>query len=98
MFNHFIDKLDARLVNDDTTALTALESVLADFDLIAVPHSMAIEAAKEVAVQYQPIFQSTAASLLTFVAIRRRLKGDSTYRNHYVRLLAELKIDTLGVA
>ncbi len=77
--------------------LTAPESVLADFDLIAVPYSVGIQAAREAAQEYKPLLQGTAYPLLTFVAIRRKLTGDSTYRIHYVRLLRELKIDTLGV-
>jgi len=80
------------------SALVAIESVLADFDLIAVPHSLGIDAAQVAAETYKPIFEHTRRPLLEFVAIRRKLTGDSTYRLHYVRLLRELKIDTLGVA
>jgi len=97
MAGEFFSDLQEREAFFRITFLAVFESVLADFDLIAVPHNLGIQAAGVAAEAYRPILEHTSRPLLIFIAIRRRLAGESNYRKHYVRLLRELGIPTLAV-
>ena len=73
-------------------ALDIAENTLADFDLLAIPFSLDIEAAKEAAKVWEPILRDTAPALLPFVAIQRKLRGEAgqDYKKHYLHMLNEL--------
>ena len=83
----------------DASSLDAVEGVLTDFDLIAIPFCMGYELGRKVALAYEPILRSTAAKLLPFVAIQTKLRGqkDPTYKSPYLHLLAGLGIPLMEI-
>lgn len=75
------------------SVLEVLERTLMSFDLVAllVLHDMPL--AKEVARAHKAIFEYTAMPLLRFIAVQRQLRGEITYRSHYIGLLKALRVD-----
>jgi len=78
-------------------ALEAIEQTLADFDMIALPLSLGIEAAKKLAEAYKPMLERTAEPLLAFIAVHRQLRGEPKYREPYIQLLKFNRINTFGL-
>ena len=78
-------------------AMDAVDRALNDFDLLAIPVSLAVEHAKALAVAYRDPIESTAIEILPYVAIQRQLRGTPSYRAHYISLLQELNIPTMGL-
>ena len=62
----------------DVSSLDAVEGVLTDFDLIAIPFCLGYELGRKVALAYEPVLRSTAPKLLPFVAIQTKLRGQKT--------------------
>lgn len=95
-FNEFIRKLNAPIVEHDfpkgPSVLEIFESVLADYDLVAIPYALDVKAVKEIATQYAPVFERTSSHLQCFIEIRRRLMNDPDYKHHYVSLLEKLNV------
>ena len=85
--NSFIQMLNSRVTFREHTSLTVIELALADFDLLAIPYSLNIKAAKVVAIQYKPVLEKSSGPLLAFIEIRRRLANEPGYRRHYVEML-----------
>jgi hypothetical protein len=83
---------------DGVNAVEAVEWVMLDFDLVALPLYLGIESAREVAEAYRIVFEATAREILPFVAIQKKLRGtsDPKYKMHYLYLLSELKIPLQG--
>jgi hypothetical protein len=77
--------------------LGVAESVLLDLDMIAGPLYRGNRAVEEAARLYRTVIERTAPSLLPFVAVQMRLRGDPSYGTHYRYLLEWLHIDLLGV-
>ncbi|MBI4287581.1 MAG: hypothetical protein HY671_04015 [Chloroflexi bacterium] len=95
-----IREFNDRLRNEGASRpLEAVEQVLLDFDIVAIPLIMDIESAKEIAQAYRPIFERTAPAILPFVAIQMRLRGNSDrrYKEHYRKLLQKMGIDLQGI-
>lgn len=84
----------------DASTLDAVEVVLMDFDLIALPFSLGYEAGKILAEAYKPVLSAIAPKILPFVAIQRKLRGskDPTYKGFYLYLLSELHIPLMGIS
>ena len=78
-------------------AMDAVDRALNDFDLLAIPVSLAVEHAKALAVAYRDPIESTAIEILPYVAIQRQLRGTPSYRAHYISLLQEPNIPTMGL-
>ena len=76
------------------SAKDVVEGVLMDFDSLAIPVSLGIEAAMKAAKAYRQILEATAPMVLPFVAIHWRLRGsrDPHYKAHYIGLLRRLDI------
>ena len=70
--------------------LEAIEGVLLDFDLIALPMEQKLKIAKELAEVYQSVFEKTADILLPFIAIQKRLRsrGVKEYKRPYLELMS----------
>ncbi|MEK7280781.1 MAG: hypothetical protein AAB037_00310 [Chloroflexota bacterium] len=83
------------------SARDAVEHILLDFDMVAIPvsyrqpYSEGIEAAWEAAKAYKSIFERSALHILPFVAIQQALRGtkDTEYKWHYLKLLEKLNIE-----
>ena len=82
------DKMDL----SGTRALVAIESVLSDFGLLALPACEGIESAFQVAKAYRPVLKKSAQYILPFIACQRLLRGDLTYQGYYLNLLEKLGI------
>lgn len=78
-------------------ALEAVERILLDFDIIAIPFSMKIEAAKTLAEAYRPVIEAIAKEVIPFIAIQKKLRNDPNYKKHFLILLQGLKIDLQGL-
>jgi len=78
-------------------ALEAVERILLDFDIIAIPFYMKIEAAKTVAEAYRPVIEAIAKEVLPFIAIQEILRDDPKYKRYFLILLQGLGIDLQGL-
>jgi hypothetical protein len=75
------------------SALTAVEHVLLDFDLIAVPFCDGNATAHTAAHSFEPLLRQTSELILPFIAIKMKLRGPKSYKYHYLKLLKDLGID-----
>jgi hypothetical protein len=75
------------------TALQAVERVLLDYDLLAVPFCDGNVAVRSAARAFKPQLQQTSEIILLFVAIKMKLRGQKkSYKYHYLKMLHDLKI------
>jgi hypothetical protein len=79
--------------------LDAVERVILDFELIALPYSKNNASALVAAEAWEPVLRRTSEQILPFLAIKRRLRGegDRSYKYHYLNLLANFDIDLMGL-
>lgn len=91
-FDVKLRNLSTEIESFKVNALEAVESTLADFELIAVFVYTKLEPAKEVVEVFGNLVLSTAPVILPFVAIQRQLCGqrDPRHRISYLRLLKEI--------
>jgi len=80
-----------------TNCLDAIEGMLTDIEMIAIPLSLHVKAAEKLAESYRSLIERTSESLLLFVEIERELRDDPKYRKAYVDMLKWLGIDTKGL-
>ena len=79
-------------------ALETVESVLTDFDIIALPFWEGIPAATTTLKAYGNVIENTAPLVLPFVLIQMRLRDDPEYKKHYVFMLKRLGVlEKMGV-
>ena len=79
------------------SSLVAVERVLLDFDLIAVPFCEGNESARLVAHAWKPVLEKTYESMLPFIAIKTRLRSHKSYKFYYLKLINDLGIDLKGI-
>ena len=81
---------------ENYSSLSAVESVLTEFDIIALPFDNKIESAIGAAKVWKGVLSKTAKSILPFVILQKKLRGDD-YKSHYIDMLRSLKIDLMGI-
>jgi len=84
-------------VVDNYSALDAVEMILMDFDILAVPFWLKIESAQKCAKAYTPVLLHTARVLMPFIGIQQQLRRkkklpERYYKSFYLCLLRELGI------
>ena len=98
-FNNALDK--NQNVVADMSSLDAVERVLIDFDLIAIPYSKSNASAFLAAEAWEPVLRKTSKKILPFLSIKRKLRGksDRSYKYYYLNLLATYhpKINLMGL-
>ncbi len=92
----------------DANAREAVEYLLLDMDLLAIPIWLGIRAAENVTRAYKPVLENTARAALPFVLLEGKLRAEEDYKFHYLYMLLklgylegvakELKIDTTQIA
>jgi len=84
-------------VVDNYSALDAVEMILMDFDILAVPFWLKIKSARKCAKAYFPVLLHTARVLMPFIGIQQQLRRkqkppERYYKSFYLCLLRELGI------
>lgn len=81
---------------ENYSSLRAVESVLTEFDIIALPIDNNVKSAIGAAKAWKRVLSETAKSILPFVILQKRLRGDD-YKSHYLNMLRSLDIDLMGI-
>jgi hypothetical protein len=92
-FNHALrGKGDGAITSLGISHLEAVDRVLADIDIFAIPYKEGNRAAKKLAESYKLMLKRIAIPMLPYVAIQIGLRGDDDFKNHYLYMLDDLKI------